>query len=130
MQCPAKRSCGSDITLGDYWGIQAEHPEVDYDSGVSAVLCNTVKGVAAIDAVKPWVQWGRSSLQKVLPGNSSLVRSATPYGKRNDFLGDLGGGMGIDGLMGKYGFKPSLKQHMRGKLDGVKLKVFKMIGVG
>ena len=130
LQCPAKRSCGSDITLGDYWGIQAAHPEVDCEGGVSAVLCSTTKGVAAIDAVKPCVEWGESSLEKVLPGNPSLVRSVTPYGQRSEFMGDLGGSMGIDELMGKYDFKPSLKQRVRGKLGGVKRKVSKLIGIG
>ena len=130
LRCPAKRSCGSDITLGDFWGIQAAHPEVDCEGGVSAVLCNTAKGVSAIDAVKPRVEWGVSTLEKVLPGNPSLVRSVAPYGKRSEFLGDLGGGMGIDELMGKYDFKPSIKQRVRGKLGGVKRKVLKMIRVG
>ena len=130
LQCPAKRSCGADITLGDYWGVQSAHPEVDYEGGVSAVLCNSVKGVAAIDAVKPRIQWGESSLEKVLPGNPSLVRSVTPYGKRNEFMGDLADGMGIDGLMGKYDFKPSLIQRVRGKLGGVKRKVLKLIRIG
>ena len=130
FRCPAKRSCGSDITLGDFWGIQAAHPEVGCEGGVSAVLCNTAKGVSAIDAVKPRVEWGVSTLEKVLPGNPSLVRSVAPYGKRSEFLGDLGGGMGIDELMGKYDFKPSIKQRVRGKLGGVKRKVLKMIRIG
>ena len=123
FRCPAKRSCGSDITLGDFWGIQAAHPEVGCEGGVSAVLCNTAKGVSAIDAVKPRVEWGVSTLEKVLPGNPSLVRSVAPYGKRSEFLGDLGGGMGIDELMAKYDFKPSLKERVRGKLGGVKRRL-------
>ena len=130
LQCPAKRSCGSDITLGDYWGIQAVHPEADCEGGVSAVLCNTAKGIAAIDAVKPRIQWGESTLEKVLPGNPSLVRSVAPCRKRDEFLGDLAGGMDIDGLMAKYDFKPSIKQRVRGRLGGVKRKVLKMIRIG
>ena len=126
FRCPAKRSCGSDITLGDYWGVQSAHPEVDYEGGVSAVLCNTTKGVSAIDAVKPRVEWGVSTLEKVLPGNPSLVRSVAPYGKRSEFLGDLGGGMGIDELMGKYDFKPTLQQRVRGKLGRVKRRLKKL----
>ena len=71
-----------------------------------------------------------SSLEKVLPGNPSLVRSVTPYGKRSEFMGDLGGGMGIDELMVKYDFKPTLKQLLRNKLGGVKRKVLKLIRIG
>ena len=128
--CPAKRSCGSDVTLGDFWGIQAAHPEVDFEGGVSAVLCNSAKGAAAVDAVKPRARWGESSLEKVISGNPSLVRSVAPYAMRDEFMSDLAGGMGIDGLMGKYDFRPTLKQRVCGKLGRVKRKVLRMIGVG
>ena len=108
--------------------MRAAHPEVDYEGGVSAVLCNTSRGVAAIDAVKPRVQWGESSLDKVLPGNPSLVRSVTPYEKRGRFMADLGDGMGIDELMSKYDFRPSLARRVRGKLGGVRRKVLGLLG--
>lgn len=37
--CPAKMGkSGSDITLGDYWGVSYHHPELDDDKGVSLVL--------------------------------------------------------------------------------------------
>ena len=123
LQCPAKRACGSDITLGDYWGIQAAHPEVDYEGGVSAVLCNTTKGMAAIDAAKPRIQWGESSLEKVLPGNPSLVRSVVPNGKHGEFLTDLKNDMPIAALMKKYNFKPPFMRRVRGKLGGVKYRM-------
>jgi coenzyme F420-reducing hydrogenase beta subunit len=44
-QCPTRclRS-GSDITLGDYWGIQNTVPEFDDDKGVSLVMINSQKG--------------------------------------------------------------------------------------
>ena len=125
--CPAKRSCGSDITLGDFWGIQTAHPEVDYEGGVSAVLCNTEKGVAAIDGVKPNIEWGPSSLEKVVAGNPSLVRSVEPYAKRDEFIGDLASGMKVESLMTKYDFKPSFLARLRGKLSGVKRRVVKLL---
>ena len=128
LACPAKHSCGSDVTLGDFWGVQAAHPEVDYEGGVSAVLCNTGRGVAAIDAVKPRVRWGESSLDKVLPGNPSLVRSVAPYEKRGRFMADLGDGMGIDGLMAKYDFKSSLARRVCGGLGRVGRKVLGLLG--
>ena len=35
---------GADITIGDYWGIDKEHPEFSNDSGVSAIIVKTKKG--------------------------------------------------------------------------------------
>ncbi len=127
FRCPAKRSCGSDITLGDYWGVQAAHPKVDFEGGVSAVLCNTAKGMAAFDAVREGLECGASSFEKVLPGNPSLVKSVSPYAKQVEFMRDLRGGMNIDKLMAKYDFKPSLAQRARGKLWGLKRRLKKLL---
>lgn len=43
--CPAKSGKSeSDITLGDWWGIDKLKPDFDDDKGVSAVVINTDKG--------------------------------------------------------------------------------------
>ena len=118
--CPAKRSCGSDITLGDFWGIQSAHPEVDIEGGVSAVICNTPKGEVTFEAISPYVDRGESSLEKVLPGNPSLVSSVAPYAKRDGFMRDLESGAAIEEMISKYDFEPTLGQRFRGKLGAVK----------
>ena len=35
---------GSDLTLGDFWGAEATRPELDDNTGLSAVLVHTAKG--------------------------------------------------------------------------------------
>lgn len=43
-RCPAKAGkSGSDITLGDFWGIEKIDPEVDDDKGCSLLAFNNVK---------------------------------------------------------------------------------------
>ena len=128
FQCPTKRSCGSDITLGDFWGIQSAHPEVDCEGGVSAVLCNTIKGAVAVETVKAGLEWGSSSLEKVLPGNPSLVKPVAPYEKRDEFVADLVDGASIDGLITVHDFSPTLAQRVRGKLSRAKLRIKKLLG--
>ena len=118
--CPAKRSCGSDITLGDFWGVQTAHREVDWEGGVSAVLCNTERGAAIIDSVKPYLQWGESSMEKALPGNPSLVRPVDPYERHDEFLADLAGGKSVDELMIKYDFEISFIQRVHSKFISAK----------
>lgn len=45
QSCPFKSgTCGSDLTLGDYWGIATAHRGVDDDKGISVALVNTQKG--------------------------------------------------------------------------------------
>ena len=44
-KCPVRSfRSQSDITIGDYWGIQKFLPEFDDDKGVSLVMVNTEKG--------------------------------------------------------------------------------------
>lgn len=53
--CPAKSGkSGSDITLGDFWGVERVLPEFDDDKGVSVVLGFTEKGKQLLEAVLPY----------------------------------------------------------------------------
>ena len=124
--CPAKRSCGSDVTLGDFWGIQSAHPEVDYEGGVSAVLCNTDKGIAAVEALKAWIEWGVSSVDRVTPGNSCLYGSAVPSKVGVSFLADLAADMEITSLLMKYDFKQTLAERMGSYFVRAKRKLGRM----
>ena len=123
--CQVKRACGSDVTLGDFWGVQFAHHEVNHEGGVSALLCNTSKGVAAVDSIKGKIEWGRSSIEKVLSGNPSLTHSVAPYEKRDEFMGALNRGATIDELMKKWDFNQSLGLRLRRKLGRLKRKLAK-----
>ncbi|MCC8171232.1 MAG: Coenzyme F420 hydrogenase/dehydrogenase, beta subunit C-terminal domain [Parabacteroides sp.] len=71
---------GSDITLGDYWGIAKTHPELDDDRGVSAVLLNTGKGAARFN----WDTCCRveTDYPHILKTNGALEKSpAVPPGR-------------------------------------------------
>lgn len=103
--------------------MQDIHPEVVDDLGVSAVICNTEKGVNALDAVRDSLEMGPSSMEEVVPSNPSLVRSVKPYVRREEFLTDVASGMAIEDLMRKWAFEPSLKQKVRGKLSGLKRRL-------
>lgn len=49
-ECPVKSGkSGSDITLGDFWGVNEAHPEIYDDKGVTMVLLNTKKGQKLFD---------------------------------------------------------------------------------
>jgi len=72
--CPAKAGkCGSDLTLGDFWGIGQIIPEIDDDRGVSAVMVHT-HHVAAL-LVKLGVEYREVSFDRMLAGNPSYNHS-------------------------------------------------------
>lgn len=84
--CSAKQcKSGSDLTIGDYWGIQQAHPRLDDDKGVSAVLVNTDKGAAILQTVQQ-VSLYDSTFEKVVKCNPALIKSAQETTKRDLFF--------------------------------------------
>ena len=117
FSCCAKRACGSDITLGDFWGIEKEHPEVGADNrGVSAVLVNTNKGEELLTAVLDSCKWGVSSFEKVASHNSALTVSGEPFEDYENFMTAVADGTEIGSLMRRWSFKATLSQRIRAKL--------------
>lgn len=83
--CPHKHlKSGSDITLGDWWGIDSLMPEIDDDRGVSAVTVNTEKGRAALTAIEVHVY--PLPYEELTKRNSALVKSAAVPENRGDFF--------------------------------------------
>lgn len=42
----------SDVTIGDCWGIEEKHPELDDDKGISIAIINTRKGKMLFDEIR------------------------------------------------------------------------------
>jgi hypothetical protein len=86
-ECKVKSlKSGSDITLGDYWGIQDILPDFDDDKGVSLVMVNTLKGKCLYEMLKK-VETRETSYSDALAGNPSLEKSAVlPSSKRGIFF--------------------------------------------
>lgn len=125
LSCPFKRRCGSDVTLGDYWGVQKQHPEVPVEGGVSAVICNTDKGVAAVSRISGTIDSGETSFDRIVPGNSALVRPAQPYANRDAFMVAVADGTPIPDMMARWDFEPTLKQKMALKAKSAIKKVLR-----
>lgn len=98
--CPAKKlKSGSDITLGDFWGIQHIKPELDDDKGVCAFIINTRKGIEWQN--KLVIQKYKFDFTDVVKGNPSLVYSVDIPEKRATFYDKLRTS-GLVKLVSKY----------------------------
>lgn len=76
--------CGSDITLGDFWGIEKVVPEIDDNRGVSIVLINSLKGKNEINTVP--ISFKEVDTENALKGNPCIT-NATPTNKwRLEFM--------------------------------------------
>lgn len=53
FSCPfSKEERISDITLGDYWGVEKVFPKLEYKSGVSLILTHSTRGVDIVEQIK------------------------------------------------------------------------------
>lgn len=83
--CPAKQlRSGSDITLGDFWGIESLKPEIDDDKGVSAIIVNSDKGKQVLHNIN--VELYEVSYNELTTRNPALVRSFQITSKRTEFF--------------------------------------------
>lgn len=70
----------SDITIGDYWGIENEHPEYskknggkfDFSEGVSCVLLNTENGQKWLETLNPHIIFCESTFEQIQNRNQQL----------------------------------------------------------
>lgn len=108
FSCPAKCSSGSDITLGDYWGVESRQAEAYDNRGVSAVIVNSKRGLLAFQEIQPMLHSGKSSLDRVISGNSAFVKSVDPYSKYEKFMADVASDTSISELVGTWTFEPSI----------------------
>ena len=72
--CPAKNGISnSDITIGDFWGIEKHLPEMDDDKGTSAVLVNSHQAEDFINRLP--LHKTVADYESIVTGNSALVKS-------------------------------------------------------
>jgi coenzyme F420-reducing hydrogenase beta subunit len=83
--CPAKSlSSGSDITIGDYWGILNFLPDFDDDKGVSLVMVNSQKGREIYEILtKEDIQ---TTYLDAFAGNQVIEKSVVMPVERNIFF--------------------------------------------
>lgn len=83
--CPAKpfRS-GSDITIGDFWGVESILPNMNDGKGVSLVLVNNKKGMEFIKELNAQ----EIPLQKAIINNPAISQSSSASAKRDSFFSE------------------------------------------
>lgn len=87
--CPAKQlRSGSDLTLGDFWGIESLMPEIDDDKGVSAIIANSDKGKQVLHNIN--VELYEVQYDKLTTRNPALVKSFPITPKRIEFFKEDG----------------------------------------
>lgn len=80
---------GSDITLGDFWGAEILHNDVDYEKGLSIIIINSNKGNLLFNKVKHNMFIKESNIQEGYRYNKCLYNSPEKNKKREDFFKEV-----------------------------------------
>lgn len=88
--CAVKEAgSAADITIGDFWGVEAVAKNLDNDQGVSLVLIHTDRGQGYWNAISQDVICHRVDFDGAVQGNSAINHSVMRPEKRNCFFVDL-----------------------------------------
>ncbi len=99
-ECPfARIDRDSDITIGDFWGIENHYAEMFNKNGVSIVIVHSNKGQEIFEAIKENIEWKETDINKSLQPN--LQKPTARSAKREQFMKDYK----------KYGFQKIMKKY-------------------
>jgi coenzyme F420-reducing hydrogenase beta subunit len=125
-RCPVKSfRSGSDITLGDFWGIEKIAPNFADDEGVSVVLLHTQKGKAIYSKLnKENIEFNYSDIK---PLNSMMNESSRSSKNRDIFFKSIFSGADADRMILKL-TKPSLTKRIKTRVKYVCTIILKQMG--
>ena len=103
-ECPyAHKERVADMTIGDFWGIEREHPELpkqdafDERKGISCILANTEKGVELCKKITDRIWLSESSYDKIAKKNGQLSHPSVQSSRRKIIM-ELYEKAGYDGV--------------------------------
>ena len=89
----------SDFTLGDYWGIWNQNPEMDDNKGTSLLLVHSIKGNKILEAISNQLDYIQVDLDESIKENPSMIKSSPINKDRSVFIG----------IIIREGFKKAIK---------------------
>ena len=114
----------SDITLGDFWGVQNCYPEMYNKKGVSAIIINTDLGKEVFENIKDNIEYKNCKLEEIIVGNPSLKVSSKEPKNRDVFFKELDN-KAINYLCNKYKKKTSIVRRILGKVKRIIKNIIK-----
>lgn len=79
----------SDITLGDFWGIESILPNMDDDKGTSLVFVNSNNGRKIFNCISNEMKFKEIDINEAVKYNPSAIKSVQKNPNRDSFFTDL-----------------------------------------
>ena len=117
-ECKAKKKNLSDITIGDFWGIDNICPELNNDKGTSIIIVRTNKGKDYLNKILDQGEYKMIDYHEAIQYNPADIISLPKPKKRKNFYKDLS----------KYSFEKMIKKYATDSLyDKVKIYMRKIL---
>lgn len=78
-----------DITLGDFWGVERQFPDIDTKNGVSAVMIHSEKGERLFDLCRQRIDSRDTSISAIEASNKCLDESVELSKNKEKFYEEL-----------------------------------------
>lgn len=75
----------SDLTLGDFWGVEKVMPEMDDNKGTSIVFCNTEKGMDLFSEISDKLTCKEVSYEEAVASNPMALKSVSESFRKDRF---------------------------------------------
>lgn len=111
----------SDITLGDFWGVNNYYPEMNDNKGISAIIINTEKGKEIFKNISNDIIFKECKLEEIVNGNPSLKYSGKYPTNRKKFFNDFDKYTTVE-LSKKYSKKNKLYKKVMRKIKSILIK--------
>lgn len=111
----------SDITVGDFWGVENTEPELDSRMGVSLILIHTDKGAGYFERIKDQITVKETDRTRAISSNSAYNHSVRRPKERDDFY------LYLEKRSWKYMENKYVKPRMVKKIKSIARKVKKLI---
>lgn len=118
--CVSKVFRLSDMTLGDFWGIENVLPALDDGKGTSLVLIRTEKGQRMFEGIRDGLRHAETTYSDAVRYNSPEYESVGCPPNRGEFFRDADK-LTLEELRKKY-VRLSLYRRIRTRLDGIRRK--------
>lgn len=127
--CTAKKVKMSDLTIADFWGINAVAPDMNDGMGTSLVLIRTDKGRAIFERISSSMKLKEVSYEAGIKENPAEFRSCVRPMQRNTFFDDMYN-MSFEELEMKYAtpIKVPLLTKVKRKVKKTIKKVLRVMG--
>ena len=112
----------SDITLGDFWGVQTIRPFLFDNKGISLIFCNTSKGYEMVNKISNNLYLEEIEIEEILYENGDIGKPMKRPHNREQFFQEFNRGIPLKKLKEKY-IKKSIKKIIILKIKNMLKKI-------